>query len=110
VDASAFVMEITANASAGDLLSDRRLRQVVERNFQIMGEALRHLERTDPATAARISDYRAVIGLRNRLVHEYDEIDNAQVWEIIQGFLPVLHRETSLLLREAEGDEDALDP
>jgi uncharacterized protein with HEPN domain len=65
-DASAFVMEITANASADDLLSDRRLRQVVERNFQIMGEALRRLERTDPATAARISDYRAVIGLRNR--------------------------------------------
>jgi uncharacterized protein with HEPN domain len=82
--------------------SDRRLRQTVERNFRIIGEALRRLERTDPASAARIADYRAVIGLRNRLVHNYVDIDNEEVWDIIQQFLPVLRRETELLVQEAE--------
>ena len=101
-DACAFVLEIAANVTVVDYASDRRLRQAVERNFQIIGEALRRLERTDPASAARISDYRAVIGLRNRLVHNYDDIDNEEVWEIIQHFLPVLRRETELLVQEAE--------
>jgi uncharacterized protein with HEPN domain len=103
-DACAFVLEITANITVADYASDRRLRQSVERNFQIIGEALRRLERTDPATAARISEYRSVIGLRNRLVHNYDDIDNEEVWEIIQHFLPVLRRETELLVQEAEDD------
>jgi uncharacterized protein with HEPN domain len=78
-DACAFVLEITANVTVVDYASDRRLRQAAERNFQIIGEALRRLERTDPASAARIPDYRAVIGLRNRLVHNYDDIDNEEV-------------------------------
>src|SRR5688572_2399150 len=101
-DACAFVLEITANVTMLDYASDRSLRQTVERNFQIIGEALRRLERSDPTTAARISDYRAVIGLRNRLVHNYDDIDNEEVWQIIQHFLPILRRETELLVQEAE--------
>ena len=60
------------------------------------------LELTDPVITARMSHYRAVIGLRNRLVHEYDRIDNAQVWEIITHFLPILHVEATALLEEAE--------
>jgi uncharacterized protein with HEPN domain len=85
----------------------KRRTYLVERNFQIIGEALRRLERSDPTTAARISDYRAVIGLRNRLVHNYDDIDNEEVWQIIQHFLPILRRETELLVQEAEDDWSA---
>ena len=106
-DACAFVIEITANVTVADYASDRRLLYAVERNFQIVGKVLRRLERTDPATAARISDYRAVIGLRNRLVHNYDDIDNQEVWEILQHFLPVLRRETEHLVQEAEDEWSA---
>jgi uncharacterized protein with HEPN domain len=109
-DAAGFVVEITTNQSLRDYESDRRLRQVVERNFEIMGEALRRLERTDPATAARISAYRPVIDLRNRLAHQYDDIDNETIWDIIQRFLPTLHEETAKLVAEAERDYVEPDP
>jgi uncharacterized protein with HEPN domain len=57
-DACAFVIEITAGSTVADFASDRLLRQAIERNFEIMGEALLRIERTDPATAARMADFR----------------------------------------------------
>jgi uncharacterized protein with HEPN domain len=103
-DASSFVAEITANATLAEFIADRRLRQVVERNFEIIGEALSRLGRTDPDTMARISDCRDIIGLRNVLIHNYDEIDRQRVWRIIKESLPILQREVTLLLEEAEAD------
>ena len=102
--ACAFVVASTANVAAADYAANQLLRQAMERNFEIMGEALVRLERIDPQTAARISDYRSVVGLRNRLIHGYDRINQARVWEIIQAFLPVLHRQVEGLLREAESE------
>ncbi len=109
VDASRFVVEITADSTMADYESDRRLRQVVERNFEIIGEALRRLERTDPATAARVSEYRAVIDLRNRLAHEYDDVDNERMWRYIRDDLPILHVEAKALVEEAEREVSDLD-
>ena len=103
-DACKFVAGVTAGVTFSDYLSDRLLRQAVERNFEIIGEALLRIERVDPSTAARISDFRGVIGLRNRLAHGYDDIDNPRIWEIIQAFLPILQRESAQLLQEAQGD------
>ena len=37
---------------------DRMLRQAMERNFEIVGEAIKRLVQSDPETAARIGDYR----------------------------------------------------
>jgi uncharacterized protein with HEPN domain len=101
-DATAFITEQTTGKTLADYQRDRVLRSVVERNFEIAGEALRRLERTDPATVQRISSYRKVIGFRNQLVHGYDVINNAEVWTIINDFLPSLRTEVDLLLREAE--------
>jgi uncharacterized protein with HEPN domain len=100
--ACAFVGEVTASITLTDYAGNRLLRNAIERNFEIIGEALLRLGRTDPATAARISDFRAIIGLRNRLVHGYDSINDARVWEIVQDFLPGLRQEVDQLLQEAE--------
>ena len=74
-EACAFIEEIAGDTSRERFAEDRLVRNAVERNFGIIGEALLRLERIEPAIAARISDYRAIIGLRNRLVHGYDDID-----------------------------------
>ena len=102
VRSAAFVKKVTADVTFADFDSNLLLRSGVERHFEIIGEALRRLEDTDPATAARISGYRTAIGFRNRLAHRYDDIDNAQVWEIIHYTLPVLLADAGQLLLEAE--------
>jgi len=82
-------------------LRNRRMRQVVERNLEIIGEALFRLRKTDPVTAASITDVHQIIGLRNRLAHGYDqEIDDAIVWRAVQESLPVLRADAEMLLPE----------
>jgi len=103
-DAATFIVDVTVGRSRVDYGEDRVLRLAVERSFEIIGEALLRLERRDPATAARIPDYRKIIGFRNRLAHGYDDIDYEQVWEIIERFLPTLRQAVDRLLSEAEAD------
>ena len=88
-----------------DYQTDRQFRRAVEREFEVIGEALGRLERSDTATAERIEDLARIISFRNRIIHGYDTVDDATVWGIIEGHLPALLEQTEALLRE--GDEDA---
>lgn len=88
-DAATFILSSIEGVSPAAYQADRMLRSAVERNFEIIGEALPRLEQFDRPTAGRISDYRQIIGFRNRLAHGHDAIDQAVVWSIIQSYLPV---------------------
>jgi uncharacterized protein with HEPN domain len=54
----------------------------------------------DPDTSSRIGQYAQIIAFRNLLIHGYDLIDDAQVWEVIQFNLPTLEVEVTALLGE----------
>jgi uncharacterized protein with HEPN domain len=66
------------------------LHSAVERQLQIVGEALSQLSRVDPQLAARIPEIGAVVGSRNVLVHGYAELDHTRVWRTAQQSLPGL--------------------
>ena len=101
-DAAAFVRQITGDRTLQQYSADRMLRQAVERNFEIIGEALKRLAAGDPATAGRIGEYRQIIAFRNILIHGYDLVDHAVVWSVIETQLPVLVDDVSALLREPD--------
>ena len=73
-NAADFVKTATLGVVLTQFKQDRLLRQAVERNFEIIGEAVRRLEKDDPDTAARIAGYRSIIAFRNVLIHGYDVI------------------------------------
>jgi len=79
------------------------LRYAVERAFGIIGEALTGLPRVDSTTAATITDFRTIIAFRNILIHDYAQIDDRIVWEIVQFKLPVLIREVAALAEGQDG-------
>ena len=83
-----------------DYQEDPLLRSGVERQFEIIGEALNRLARIDPATAERVSEHRRIIGFRNVLIHGYNAIDDNVVWETLEAKLPTLRREVDALLAE----------
>ncbi len=58
------------------------LRAAVEREFEIIGEALAQLSKLDAALVARISDYRRIIAFRNILIHGYADVDDQLVWDL----------------------------
>jgi uncharacterized protein with HEPN domain len=86
--------------SFADYEQDRQLRRAVEREFEIIGEALGRLSQADPAVAARISDFQRIIGFCNRIIHGYDAIDDAAVWGVAESDLPRLVAEVEALLEE----------
>jgi uncharacterized protein with HEPN domain len=53
-DAAAFIVEMTRGVTLERYAADRMLRQAVERNFEIIGEAVKRLSAADPA-AARVA-------------------------------------------------------
>jgi hypothetical protein len=69
------------------------LRAAVERQFEIIGEALSQLARLDESLASRITDHRRIIAFRNILIHGYTDVDDRLVWDIVSTKLPLLRRE-----------------
>ena len=87
-DAGRFILDLARGATLNRYLEDRLFRQGIERNFEIIGEALNALSRGDPYSEAQITGYRQVINLRHRLVHGYRDIDDERMWGYITDLLP----------------------
>lgn len=80
-----------------DYVQDELLRSGVERQFEIIGEAMTRLIKRDPTTAAQISEHRKIAAFRNALIHGYDTIDDDTSWGIITTKLPILLAELNHL-------------
>ena len=80
-------------------LHDRLLQVAVERELEIMGEALNRLSREDEETYLMIEDGPKVIGLRNVLAHGYDVVDYRIIWETVQNDLAPLRTQIRDLLK-----------
>jgi uncharacterized protein with HEPN domain len=96
--AAALLAQFTAGKSFADYDADAMLRAAVEREFEIIGEALGQLARLDAELAAGISEHRAIVAFRNILIHGYAEVDDRLVWDVVETRLPVLIHEIDALL------------
>lgn len=83
--------------SYSDFEKDLKTRKAVERNIEIIGEALNRIHKVHPQIA--ISDSRKIVDTRNRIIHGYDSITPDILWLIIQRSLPVLKDEVNELLK-----------
>lgn len=97
--------EFLAGRTIDDYASTPMLRSAVERQCEIVGEALAQLARTDLATAEQVSEYRRIIAFRNILIHGYAELDHRIVWEVATLKVPVLATQVRALLETAEGPD-----
>ncbi|MFN3811841.1 MAG: DUF86 domain-containing protein [Roseateles asaccharophilus] len=81
-----------------DYLQDELLRSAVERQVEVVGEALGQLRKVDPTTAATIADLPQAVGLRNVLVHAYATVNDKLVWGVVEQHLaPLCERLKALL-------------
>src|SRR5262245_9549946 len=96
--AADLVLQFTAGRTRENYTNDLMLRSAVERQFEIIGEALNRLAKGDASLAAQVSHCRQIISFRNVLIHGYDVIDDAVVWDTVQKDLPVLKQQVETLL------------
>ena len=74
-----------------EYLADEDLRLIVERRLEILGEAARRVSEAFRSQHPEIP-WKAMIGQRNVMAHEYDEIDHERVWNVVVRNLPELVR------------------
>ena len=76
---------------------DLKTRKAVERNIEIIGEAMDRILKIDPSI--QISDSRKIVDTRNRIIHGYDVVSNDVIWLIVNKSLPILEKEVKKLLK-----------
>ena len=98
-----YLLDRVDGLTLDDVLSSDDLVRIVQMSLIRISEALNHMADKSRDIAERITDYRGYISQRNRIVHEYYDINWEKVWNTVQQEYP-------LLLREVEGLMAELDP
>jgi uncharacterized protein with HEPN domain len=80
-----------------EYLSDLRTKRAVERNIEIIGEAVNRILKRDKHF--KLDNARQIIGTRNRITHGYDKISDDLIWSIVINNLPKLREEVENLLK-----------
>lgn len=101
--AATLIRQFADKRTVQDYAGDAMLRSAIERQFEVIGEAVNRLTKLDPTTASRISQRRRIIDFRNILIHGYDLVDTNVAWDVVQNDLRTLLREVEALLSEPEG-------
>lgn len=107
--AAGFLREFAAGKSFGDYQDDVLLRSAVERQFEIVGEALSQLAKTHADMAAQVPELPRIVAFRNILIHGYANVDDALVWQVLTDKLPQLETAVRTLLAESPGDPESID-
>ena len=76
--------------------NNKQLRRSVEREIEIIGEAISRIKKENPKI--KINNSHQIIATRNRVAHAYDAVDNAIIWGIVINHLPSLKIEVTQML------------
>ena len=80
-----------------DYQKDTRTKRAVERDIEIIGEAMsRILKEND---SLKITNSRKIVNVRNRIIHGYDSVSDDIIWGIVVKYLPILKSEIETLLK-----------
>ena len=76
--------------------NDLKTKKAIERNLEIIGEALNRILKINPEI--KISGSRKIVDTKNRFIHGYDTVSADVIWLIVINYLPILEKEVKILL------------
>ncbi|MCP9848969.1 DUF86 domain-containing protein [Cyanobium sp. Morenito 9A2] len=100
LEAASAIEAATVGVDGETYGSNRLIRSAVEREFIIIGEALRVISQRAPELFERIPEGRQIIDFRNLLTHEYLSVSDRIVWGAIQTDLPLLVQHCAQALQQ----------
>lgn len=80
-----------------DYSKDIILKRAIERNLEILGEAMGRILKEDPDFS--IQNSRRIVGLRNQIIHGYDSVSDENIWGIVINHIPKLKEEIAQLIK-----------
>ena len=92
------IVEATEGKAFDDYQSDWYFQSAVERQFEIIGEALNRAAQVDDTVEQLVPELRRIVGLRNRVIHGYDSVDDELLWSVMESNIPSLKATLAALL------------
>jgi uncharacterized protein with HEPN domain len=102
LDAVERIEQYTAGMTEQKFLQNSLVQDAVVRQLEIIGEASRNLSDELRQKHSQVP-WAKVVGMRNRIVHAYFDVDLTIVWEVIQRDLPDLKAQVHLILQTLGG-------
>jgi uncharacterized protein with HEPN domain len=91
--------DLCAGIKPEDLASDWKSALALERALEVVGEAVKRLP-AEVCSSYPAVPWRLIAGMRDRLIHGYDDIDHEILWNAVQQDLPVLIETVEQMIRE----------
>jgi uncharacterized protein with HEPN domain len=99
LDETNYLLDETQGLDKDTFLLDETLKRAFVRSLEIIGEAAKHIPDDVRQQYAQI-EWRAIAGMRDRLIHGYFGVDYEIVWDVIQNKVPELQREITGMLTQ----------
>lgn len=102
LSACKYIIDFTSSISYEDYLNDAKTRFAVERQFEILGEAINRVKKLSPDLLDKITDWQEVIAFRNIVIHAYDKLNDGIVFDAAINDIPTLHDELENILKDLD--------
>jgi uncharacterized protein with HEPN domain len=100
------IRAFTEGVTLDRFLRDELMQHGIMRLIEILGEAARHISEDFRASHPEVP-WRQIIGMRNRMVHEYFRVIPAKVWDVVEQEIPALISLLEPLVPPADEDRPA---
>ncbi len=92
------IATFTAGMDLAAYSADAKCRAAVERKFEVVGEACVRLRERCPEVYEQLPSAPRLVAFRNRIIHGYDDVDDAIVWDVVNHKLGDLSKQVAVLL------------
>jgi len=93
IQACLAIEQFTQGADFAAYTANAMMRAAVERQIEIIGEALNLAFQSDPDLEEALPEVYRIIGMRNRIIHGYDSVDDMIVWDVVQSKIRPLRQQ-----------------
>jgi uncharacterized protein with HEPN domain len=94
-------LSYVSEKSQTEFLADSLVQDAVVLRIEIIGEAARRISEGTRTGLSQIP-WRRIIGMRNRIIHEYERVDLDVVWDVVGNDLPALIAELEKIVPPEE--------
>ena len=100
VSACELIIEFTKNMGEAEFYVDLKTKAAVEREFEILGEALNRVKKIDANILTDVDNWREIIGFRNVIAHGYDVVEDEIVWDAVNRDIPKLLKQLKEIIEK----------
>ena len=105
LDETGYLMKHSKGLTKDEFEDDETLRRAFVRSIEIIGEATKQLSPEIREKYTQI-EWKAVAGMRDKLIHGYFGVDYELVWDVVTIKIPILHQEIEKILRDKKSEQE----